>query len=227
MEPVEPHRESSHREQLFYTVVGRGFWANTRAIASLRYWAGDGCEPLNPSRIWDASNGGGYNPQLTWAAGASFVSPGQRSRYTEVDTDTQCNTEWLRGRLPCTSEKHVHLFLKKTYIFLCLWLFYLYVFLCLYVHASCMSVLVPQEARQLTAAVWLLRIKPKSSGNISQCSLVQSHRLSTKSICFWAAVSAAILEFSVLQKLACLLTLWLSHAVVLVYVIPAWFVSLA
>lgn len=90
-----------------------------------------------------------------------------------------------------------------------------------------MYVLVPQGARQLTDAMWVLRIKPRSSGNISQCSLVQSHLLSTKSICFWAAVWAAILEFSMLHRLACLLTLWLSHAVVMVYVIPAWFVSLA
>lgn len=54
------------------------------------------------------------------------------------------------------------------------------VFLC----PCIMYVLVPQEARQLTAAMWVLRIKPRSSGNVSQCSLVQSHLSSTKSIRF-------------------------------------------
>lgn len=96
MEPVGPHRESSHREQLYYTMVGRDFWANTRAIASLSYWARDDCAPLKPCRLWDASNGGGCNPQLTRAAGTSFVNLGHRSRCTVVDTGTQCKTEWLR-----------------------------------------------------------------------------------------------------------------------------------
>ena len=79
------------------TVSQQRLLGKHRATAGLRDWAVDASETLQNQR--HPSDGGGCNPQLPWAAGASFVNWGigaVHARYTGVEMGTPHSTGWTK-----------------------------------------------------------------------------------------------------------------------------------
>lgn len=74
--------------------------------------------PLKPSRIWDASNGGGHNPQLTRALSVWGTDP---AHSIEADMGTQYNTAECYNtqvwRLPSALRKACTFFLSIFILF--------------------------------------------------------------------------------------------------------------